>query len=228
MKRNTRSYKEKKPLITFGQFILPLIVLMAIALLFFSVKLFFIDTPEAPHLSDEKTEVVASETSGDVSKPEVKVVEPSKEHKEEAVKVPIAKPVPTEEPKKKTETVAKPQAVKTKPTSPTPQSKEAAKNKESGAKKENTTKTETKPAVAGSLSRWDVQIGGFASKDGALLILKKARSEGNEAYISETKRDGAPFYRVRVIGPKTRADAQKLAAKLEQQGYPIYLVEIKK
>ncbi len=32
--RRTRNYKEKKPMATFGQFILPLTVIMAVALLF--------------------------------------------------------------------------------------------------------------------------------------------------------------------------------------------------
>ena len=56
MKRNTRNYKEKKPLITFGQFVLPLTVIMAIALLFFSVKLFFLDPGEVSRPPEEETE----------------------------------------------------------------------------------------------------------------------------------------------------------------------------
>ncbi|MEG1799116.1 MAG: hypothetical protein RR214_02950, partial [Synergistaceae bacterium] len=41
--RKSHSRKEKKAMATFGQFILPLTVVMAAALMFFSVKLFFLD-----------------------------------------------------------------------------------------------------------------------------------------------------------------------------------------
>ena len=56
--RRTRNYKEKKPMTTFGQFILPLTVIMALALLFFSVKLFFFNTDGTDEITVPREETV--------------------------------------------------------------------------------------------------------------------------------------------------------------------------
>ena len=47
-------------------------------------------------------------------------------------------------------------------------------------------------------------------------------------YLVEEKKNGAPFYKVRVKNPKTgRDDAVALSKVLEKEGYPYFLVEIK-
>lgn len=214
MRRNTRNYKEKKPMITFGQFILPLTVVMAVALLFFSVKLFFL-SPEHVRFDDEKETpknetVKSADTKPEV--PQVKKTEP--------------KPEQPAEPKKKTEPVTQPQTAA-----------EPKKTRDTTVKKTQTEKPtaaepakKTQPAAPAKavLPRWDVQIGGFASLDSAKALLKKAGSEGFASYMTESQHNGAPFYKVRVKGTQLKEDAVRTAAKLEAAGYPVYLVEIKK
>ena len=220
MRRNTRNYKEKKPMITFGQFILPLTVVMAVALLFFSVKLFFLSPDQLPFDDEKETPKKETVISADIKPdaPQVKKTEPKP--------LQPAEPAKPAEPKKKTEPVKQPQT-----------QAEPKKVKEITAKKTRTEKPasfepakKTEPAVPAkaALPRWDVQIGGFASLDSAKALLKKAGSEGFETYMAESKREGAPFYKVRVRGAQLKEDAAKKAAKLEAAGYPVYLVEIKK
>ena len=59
-------------------------------------------------------------------------------------------------------------------------------------------------------------------------MLEKARSDGYNVYIYESKRDDSPFYKVRARGPRTKEEAQALADKLTAGGYPVYLVPVKK
>lgn len=226
MKRNTRNYKDKKPLLTFGQFILPLTVIMAVALLFFSIKLFFL-SPEDVQLDDEK-ETPKREA---VKSPDVKEDAPAVKKEEpkpvKAEKIVVAKPVTPAKPA----TQAEPKPAKTGPVKNETQKTEPKKNAETkpttpvaAPKKPQTPPSEP----AKTAHRWDVQIGGFASGDSAKALLNKASSEGYDAYMTESKRDGAPFYKVRVKGAPLREDAANVAAKLQTAGYPVYLVEIKK
>lgn len=75
--------------------------------------------------------------------------------------------------------------------------------------------------------RWDVQIGGFKVKEGALALHNKAKTEGYDVYMIDSVKDGQPFYRVRVIGYETKESTAKLAVKLQAVGYPTYLVSVK-
>ena len=76
-----------------------------------------------------------------------------------------------------------------------------------------------------SAENWDVQIGGFSDKKNSTQLLQKAHTEGYQAYISETEKDGAPFYRIRVRGAKDRTAAQKISSELQGRGYPVFLVK---
>jgi cell division septation protein DedD len=210
--RRTRNYKEKKPMTTFGQFILPLTVIMALALLFFSVKLFFFNT-------DGTDEITVP--------------------REETVKQAPADPVPAERPAEITHAAPAVKKVEVKPAQPVDVKKEEAKKestaaavkapaKPAAAVKETAPKTEAPQKTEAKSVRWDIQIGAFASKENALQLIEKARKQGHEVYLVEEKKNGAPFYKVRVKNPKTgRDDAVALSKVLEKEGYPYFLVEIK-
>ena len=278
MKRNTRNYKEKKPLITFGQFVLPLTVIMAVALLFFSVKLFFLDpgevsrppeeeTEQSPYKIDKPAAPASGEKPAEVqpqpqSQPQTAVKKTVKVKKEESKPAPAAavkketvrkadvrqeparksevKAEPKAEPKKESKTEPKGEGVRKVSTLPAQEpsrsAKPAASADQKPARKSEAVsadrRTERKTAVSADQpaagGRWDVQIGGFTAKDGAMQVLGKARGEGYDVYIYESKRDGAPFYKVRARGPKSQEDARKLADKLAGGGYPVYLVQIRK
>ncbi len=217
--RRTRNYKEKRPMATFGQFILPLTVIMAIALLFFSVKLFFFNpndiTPpkEDPLASEQKAQIdVAPKPAKKTAKATVNTVaaHPVEYTKTQAAAVEPVKTKPVVKEPVKTQTVVK-EPVKTQPAVNEPV---------------KTVPNVKEPQKTAGI-RWDVQIGGFASKDNALQLLKNASAKGHDVYISESDFDEKPFYRVRVKGEKSREDTQKLSAKLQEEGFPVFVVEIK-
>ena len=56
LKRNARATKAKRPMTAFGRFILPLAAVMAIALFFFSAKLFFLTSNERDYYVENSTE----------------------------------------------------------------------------------------------------------------------------------------------------------------------------
>jgi cell division septation protein DedD len=265
---------------TFGQFVLPLTVVMALALLFFSVKLFFFnpndvsihaggsavseqntpshETIKKPVVKSDQIQVKTAITKPVVSvtvktataKPvddEQKNVSAAAADKNAAVKETV-KPQPVKKEQAKPEPAAvketvKPQPVKKEQVKSQPAAvKEPSKTqpsavKETGkpqqgsaaepAKPENAVKTADKYTAKAAGARWDVQIGGFASRDNAALLLEKARAKGHDVYISESTLNGNTFYRVRVKGDKTREETQKLSLTLQDEGYPVYLVEIK-
>ena len=140
--RRTRNYKEKKPMTTFGQFILPLTVIMALALLFFSVKLFFFNT-------DGTDEITVP--------------------REETVKQAPADPVPAERPAEITPAAPAVKKVEVKPAQPVDVKKEEAKKestaaavkapaKPAAAVKETAPKTEAPQKTEAKSVRWDIQI----------------------------------------------------------------------
>ena len=213
--RRTRNYKEKKPMTTFGQFILPLTVIMAVALLFFSVKLFFFNSNDADDILFNEKETAKQESilpAPAVNAPAQDPVDPAVKKK---VEIKPAQPVDVkkEDPQKKA-------------SAETAQIKATA--KPAGSSKETSTQNEKVQTASVKEPRWDVQIGAFASKENALQLIQDVKSKGYTAYLTEGKKDGAPFYKVRVKNPKTgREEAEILSKKLEKDGYPFFLVEIK-
>ena len=214
--RRTRNYKEKKPMTTFGQFILPLTVIMAVALLFFSVKLFFFD-------SDQTGDIVFTNEES-VRQGQLPAVPPQKQEEPPAAgsaeefkrEVKLAQPVGGQnEGTQKTGTAAGGAKATAKPSS--------AVIKITEDKTEVPLRTAVKTA-----HRWDVQIGAFSSKDNAVQLIEKVRADGYATYLVEEKKEGAPFYKVRIKNPKTgKDDAVVLSKILEKEGYPIFIVEIK-
>lgn len=214
--RRTRNYKEKKPMTTFGQFILPLTVIMAVALLFFSVKLFFFDSNQTGDIVFTKEEPVKQGQSLTVT-PQKQEEGPAAGSAEEIkTEVKLAKPVGGQnEGAQKAGTVAGAAKATDKPSS--------AVSKITADKTGVPPQTAVKP-----IHRWDVQIGAFSSKDNAVQLLEKVRSDGYTTYLVEEKKEGAPFYKVRIKNPKTGKDeAVALSKILEKEGYPIFIVEIK-
>ena len=214
--RRTRNFKDKSTASNIlGRLIMPLAVVMALALFYFSIKLFFFSPPrederplpstvnppvasepyepddgygdELPPLDMEEPSTITPETPPVEEKPEpVQSAKPAEKPKP-AVTKPVQKPEP------------KPKPAVTQP---------------------------SKPAQS-SGPRWDVQIGGFRARSGAELTVKQAREKGYFAYVVDEKLDGQPFYKVRVRGHKEKKDAQALSQKLAAAGFPVYVVSVK-
>ena len=212
--RRTRNFKEKSTASNIlGRLIMPVAVVMALALFYFSIKLFFFSPPreeqhplpstvnppavtepyeggddygdELPPIDDmDDTSTITPETPPAEQKPEpAETVKPAEKPK------PVQKPA--EKPKPKPAVTQQP-----------------------------------KPAQS-SGPRWDVQIGGFRARSGAELTVKQAREKGYSAYVVDEKLDGQPFYKVRVRGHADKNEARALSQKLAAAGFPVYVVSVK-
>lgn len=217
--RRTRSYKDKGPAGIFGQFMLPIAVIMAIALLYFSIKLFFVNSGESRRQETAGSRpVVSAEAPGNA--PAVVAEQPAPQ----APATPPAQPRPAQ-------VVAGPVDGQSAQTGPKPQQPGARPSETKPAAAQQATppaKTQpaaTKPAQTPAIKRYDVQIGAFSARDNAVQLLHKARAQGYEVYVNESEREGPP-YRVRVKGTADKQQTEALSAKLKQQGYPIYVVTI--
>ena len=217
--RRTRNFKEKSTASNIlGRLIMPVAVVMALALFYFSIKLFFFSPPreeqhplpstvnppavtepyeggddygdELPPIDDmDDTSTITPETPPAEQKPEpAETVKPAEKPKP-AVTKPVQKPA--EKPKPKPAVTQQP-----------------------------------KPSQS-SGPRWDVQIGGFRARSGAELTVKQAREKGYSAYVVDEKLDGQPFYKVRVRGHADKNEARALSQKLAAAGFPIYVVSVK-
>ena len=217
--RRTRNFKEKSTASNIlGRLIMPVAVVMALALFYFSIKLFFFSPPreeqhplpstvnppavtepyeggddygdELPPIDDmDDTSTITPETPPAEQKPEpAETVKPAEKPKP-AVTKPVQKP-----------------AEKPKPKPAVPQ--------------------QPKPSQS-SGPRWDVQIGGFRARSGAELTVKQAREKGYSAYVVDEKLDGQPFYKVRVRGHADKNEARALSQKLAAAGFPVYVVSVK-
>lgn len=247
--RRTRSrdYKEKKGLTLFGRLILPLTLIMALALLYLSVKLFFFapekDGPpilpqrfQQAELSssdaDEKAEIAAPTEDNATAAQNQKAADALRKT---SVKKTTGeeKKIKAQQTSAQTNTQAakaqtKAQSSKLQPKNEAAQAKQQPKGG-AALKKENI----SKPAPRQSAKepggeRWDVQIGGFAAKEGAEITVKQAKESGYAPYVVESVLNGKPFYKVRVAGSRDKAASQELAGRLEKAGFPVYLVQIKK
>ena len=214
--RRTRNFKEKSTASNIlGRLIMPVAVVMALALFYFSIKLFFFSPPredERP-LPSTVNPPVASEPYepddgyGD-ELPPLDMEEPS-------TITPETPPVEEKpEPVQSAKPAEKPKPAVTKPAQkPEPKPKPAV--------------TQPSKPAQSSGPRWDVQIGGFRARSGAELTVKQAREKGYSAYVVDEKLDGQPFYKVRVRGHKEKKDAQALSQKLAAAGFPVYVVSVK-
>lgn len=220
--RRSRSYKEKKHFASFGQFMLPLAVLMALALLFFSVRLFFFGSSDTKRtVTPPQTVAQAPQTTS--ANPQTPAVTTPPAAQPEA---PVQQPSTT-----KPTYVAGP--VTSEPAAPQNAQPEKPASAQPGTAKPvqgTSASTTAKPHAAAvpsqstSGQRFDVQIGSFASRENAQSLAQKAKGQGYDVYLSETVSNGKPFFRVRVKGAATRDAAQTLSQKLEGQGYPTLIV----
>lgn len=248
--RKTRNCKEKRPITAFGQFILPLTAVMAVALLFLSVKLFFMD-PNDAYIDEGKTEAISHDMAHEKPKTTDKsaAVSPAPQKTPAAVTknhtnkktsdIVLAKPVEvskkTEKPKpivKQGDTATKQNKKVVKATSVTPEANKQNKQ-EKPVKNEDAKQTGKRPdkpvtkEANGSQGRWDIQIGSLSSKESAETLLKKVTTQGYKAYVAEAAQGDKTTYKVRIKGSAVKAESAAQAAKIQADGYPIYIVQVK-
>lgn len=233
--RRSRSYKDKGYMAAFGQFMLPLAVVMAIALLYFSMKLFFLPTSGTDRRGGTNSGVASVDVTPSAPPAVVTPVTPATQATQTPV-TPVASTQTSGAATSKPAIIAGPVGVaaqsQTKPqTKPTTSTATTATNTVQTKPAVTTgTSQQTKPvtAAASTVQRYDVQIGAFTTRENAQQLLQKARGQGHDVYINEAVHNGAPHFRVRVKGPAQKTDAQALSAKLQGQDYPVYIVTIAK
>lgn len=220
--RRTRNFKERNQASDIlGRFIMPVAVLMALALFYFSIKLFFFSPPrEEPNTLPN---IPASPEVTEPYEPDRRYTEPDtpdngqSELPPENISEPVTEPAETTPDDNQTHT--KKPAEEPKQQAPQSTRKPPA--------PQNTQKPAPGAAPQVTGPRWDVQIGGFRARSGAELTVKQAKEKGYSAYIVEEKLDGQPFFKVRVRGHKEKKDAQALSKKLEAAGFPVYVLSVK-
>lgn len=217
--RRTRNFKEKSTASNIlGRLIMPVAVVMALALFYFSIKLFFFSPPrEEQHPLPSTVNppaVTEPYEGGDDYGDELPPIDDMDDTSTITPETPPAeqKPEPAE--------TVKP-AEKPKPAATKPVQKPAEKPKPKPAVTQ-----QPKPSQS-SGPRWDVQIGGFRARSGAELTVKQAREKGYSAYVVDEKLDGQPFYKVRVRGHADKNEARALSQKLAAAGFPVYVVSVK-
>lgn len=219
--RKTRNYKEQKPISAFGRIILPVSAVLALALLYFSVKLFFFAPSSELRAGKPYSETDRQQTTLSHQEETQHAAEPDLPSWDDMQDTETVIPAQDEPDIKKP--VKKAQNSESKPASvPKPKTKESDKKAQPAGP---TVKNVDKPAEV--KPRWDVQIGGFYARQGADVTIKQAKDAGFSPYVVEAKLDGKPFYKVRVRGYAGKQETRNLSNKLEKIGFPVYLVEIK-
>lgn len=217
--RRTRNFKEKSTASNIlGRLIMPVAVVMALALFYFSIKLFFFSPPrEEQHPLPSTVNppaVTEPYEGGDYYGDELPPIDDMDDTSTITPETPPAEQKP--EPAETVKPAEKPKPAVTKPVQ-----KPAEKPKPKPAVTQ-----QPKPAQS-SGPRWDVQIGGFRARSGAELTVKQAREKGYSAYVVDEKLDGQPFYKVRVRGHADKNEARALSQKLAAAGFPVYVVSVK-
>lgn len=217
--RRTRNFKEKSTASNIlGRLIMPVAVVMALALFYFSIKLFFFSPPrEEQHPLPSTVNppaVTEPYEGGDDYGDELPPIDDMDDTSTITPETPPAEQKP--EPAETVKPAEKPKPAVTKPVQ-----KPAEKPKPKPAVTQ-----QSKPSQS-SGPRWDVQIGGFRARSGAELTVKQAREKGYSAYVVDEKLDGKPFYKVRVRGHADKNEARALSQKLAAAGFPVYVVSVK-
>jgi DedD protein len=228
--RRSRNYKGKSSMFALGYFALPLAAVLALGLLFFGIKFFFLAPP------DRTAAIVPSAPVAVAPEAEVEL-EPIQMNmqwddlagtiddtpQEEAVigVTDQAPPTPAPLPEERVALAG--------PIGGTGVAARQPGNVERTASRAETrpSRAETqKPAAssAASDSKWAVQVGAFVNQSGATAMAEQVRKLGYKATVSRSDASGKTYHRVRVIAGDNRESANRLAAELERKGYPVAVV----
>lgn len=75
-----------------------------------------------------------------------------------------------------------------------------------------------------SSQKFSIQIGSFSKKPNAVSLKRELGTKFGKTYITVFKTGNQTYFRVR-IKAKTRDDAEKIALKLQQNGYTVIILE---
>ena len=220
--RRARNYKEKSTGFTFGHFALPIAAVIALGLLFVGIKLFFLSPPK-PAGIPVTPETFASMTHDSptplIHEPDFALAEDGSfggeyltaEAAVADVAIVLAGPLSARD---------TPAASSGTNTASTNTGRAAPATNAATAQPAAPQRTNAAPAN----SRWGVQIGAFVNANSATNLVAEVQKQGYTASISRADSSGRTFHRVRISAGNTRDDANRLAAELERNGYPVSVV----
>jgi cell division septation protein DedD len=221
--RRSRRSRSRKATFGFGQFMLPIVGLVAVGTLVFGIRLFFFPSPNGESLPPVLEQTQSTET-GSVDETSSDAVEIG--GGESVVAVPEGSAQTKPESAKNTKVVqAKPVAkpIAAKPTVP-PVTAPGG-----GSQTQKTVAPPPQPKTAPEQlgkETWNVQVGAFKDRVNAENLLRKLKQEGFPAKLVEAKSGEATLSKVLVLAGTERVAADKLAKTLSEKGYPVLVVRL--
>jgi cell division protein FtsN len=82
------------------------------------------------------------------------------------------------------------------------------------------------PGVAPARGAWGVQVGAFTQQGQAASLMQELQKTEKNVLITTGVVNGKTYYRVRVVGGRSRAEAEQLEKELRRKGYPTLVVQM--
>lgn len=202
MKRRDKRYREQRLMFAFGQIMLPLVGIVAVAILILGIKMFFLPPK-----------------SVDTSKPLIKAEEAVSSASAPVKNDTTSSPITKEAPKEKVV-----MAVPVGKSSVSEQSKDLSQPKPSAPS--NLAAGKTTPAAAPPTAsavkeaKWCVQVGSFTERVRAESVIQTLKEKGYSGVIVQAGISGKTYFRVRVPAGNSREEAKALESKLKGDGFP--------
>jgi cell division protein FtsN len=201
MKRRDKRYREQRLMFAFGQIMLPLVGIVAVAILILGIKMFFLPPK-----------------SGDTSRPAVKQEEPV------SASVPKQNSVPSSSAAKE---APKGKVVMAVPVGKAPATEQGVSpSKAEPPTPSNIATSKTTSAVAPPATsavketKWCVQVGSFTERARAESVMRSLKEKGYNGLIAQVEVSGKTYFRVRVPAGNSREEANALENKLKGDGFP--------
>ncbi len=217
--RENRRQRDKKPMLPFGDLMLPIIGLIAVGLLIVGIKFFFLSGP----VREAHKPVIAQETTN--TTPTSSTPSPVAESSNTAISAqPL--PEPSQQGSSGKITTAGPVVSQEAPTQTAPSTGVAAPVSGSSQSVAVPRTKDIKPVLAQE-GQWGVQIGSFKNAEAAEGVKQKVTKQGYTAFVSKAVVKNATYYRVTVTGNNNRDEAETQASRLKQAGYPVLIVRLR-
>lgn len=202
MKRRDKRYREQRLMFAFGQIMLPLVGIVAVAILILGIKMFFLP----PKSGDTSRPVVKQEEPISASVPKQNNV-PSSPTAKEASKGKVVMAVPVGKAPTAEQSASSPQAES--PSTP------------SNVATSKTTSTAAPPTTSvAKETKWCVQVGSFTERARAENVMRSLKEKGYSGLIAQAEVSGKTYFRVRVPAGNSREEANALENKLKGDGFP--------
>lgn len=218
--RENRRQRDKKPMLPFGDLMLPIIGLIAVGLLIVGIKFFFLSGP----VREAHKPVIAQETTNTTT-PTSSTPSPVAEPSNTAISAQPS-PEPSQQGSSGKITTAGPVVSQEAPTQIAPSTEAAAPVSGSSQSIAVPSTKDIKPASAQE-GQWGVQIGSFKNAEAAEGVKQKVTKQGYTAFVSKAVVKNAIYYRVTVTGNNSRDEAETQASRLKQAGYPVLIVRLR-